>query len=106
MQFVPVGNMQPGLIHLIWQSFEMRPVPHVCCSSSSYHTLQSQRLSGDCPPAIGILEISLFAQAAADEEQVEALRRRVRDLETEQRLIQRELDSVSDAATRADSQLR
>lgn len=41
-----------------------------------------------------------------DDEEVAALRRRVRELETVQRLIQRELDSVSDAATRADSQLR
>ncbi len=41
-----------------------------------------------------------------DTEEVAALRSRVRELETEQRLIQRELDSVADAATRADTQLR
>lgn len=34
------------------------------------------------------------------------LKSRIRELETEQRLIQRELDSVSSAAQRAESQLR
>lgn len=45
-------------------------------------------------------------QAAEDIENVEELRSRIRELETEQRLIQRELDSVTESAQRAESQLR
>ena len=45
-------------------------------------------------------------QSAIASEDIEELRSRIRELETEQRLIQRELDSVSNAAQRAESQLR
>ncbi len=45
-------------------------------------------------------------QAAEACESVDELKSRVRELETEQRLIQRELDSVTEAAQRAESQLR
>ena len=41
-----------------------------------------------------------------DSDVVNELRVRIKELETEQVLIQRELDSVSEAAQRADEQLR
>ena len=37
---------------------------------------------------------------------MEELKSRIRELETEQRLIQRELDGVTEAAQRAETQLR
>ena len=44
--------------------------------------------------------------SAAEQADVGELRRRIRELETEQRLIQQELDNVSDVAQRTDAQLR
>ena len=46
------------------------------------------------------------AEAVADSADLAFLRGRIQELETEQRLMQRELDSVSEAAQRSDSQLR
>ena len=48
----------------------------------------------------------LCLQAAEGPESVEELKSRIRELETEQRLIQRELDNVTEAAQRAETQLR
>ena len=69
----------------------------------------SSALSSYQPSTIALWWLTgklLVCQAVVDTEDVEELRSRIRELETEQRLIQRELDSVSAAAQRAETQLR
>ena len=52
------------------------------------------------------VEAELLKAAAGDPTQVAELQARVKELEMEQNLMQRELDNMSDVAQRTDNQLR
>ena len=52
------------------------------------------------------VEAELLKNAAGDPSQVAELQARVKELEMEQSLMQRELDSMTDVAQRTDNQLR
>ena len=52
------------------------------------------------------MEAELLKNAAGDPVQVAELQARVKELEMEQSLMQRELDNMSDVAQRTDNQLR
>jgi len=52
------------------------------------------------------VEAELIKSAAGDPAQVAELQARVKELEMEQSLMQRELDNMSDVAQRTDNQLR
>ena len=52
------------------------------------------------------VEAELLKNTAGDPAQVAELQARVKELEMEQNLMQRELDNMSDVAQRTDNQLR
>lgn len=52
------------------------------------------------------VEAELLKNAAGDPVQVAELQARIKELEMEQSLMQRELDNMSDVAQRTDNQLR
>ena len=52
------------------------------------------------------VEAELLKNAAGDPAQVSELQARIKELEMEQSLMQRELDNMSDVAQRTDNQLR
>lgn len=52
------------------------------------------------------VEAELLKNAARDSAQVSELQARIKELEMEQSLMQRELDNMSDVAQRTDNQLR
>lgn len=80
----------------------------------SDHTELTTNSTSSCLPAehslisadVTNVEAELLKNAAGDPVQVAELQARVKELEMEQSLMQRELDSMSDVAQRTDNQLR
>lgn len=67
------------------------------------------RLPSKCPCVhadVTNVEAELLKNAAGDPVQVAELQARIKELEMEQSLMQRELDNMSDVAQRTDNQLR
>lgn len=93
---VSVCDLQVEALHLQWH-----PSAEIV-----FHGMPGGLQSAESMPS----SMSKLAEAAEEEEVptelVEQLQERVRELETEQRLMQQELDGITAEAQRADSHLR
>ena len=88
----------PGVEHELWLRLPM----HCCINALAQ--MASLLLADAGDEATG-LAAAVAASHGADEK-VRALEARVKELEMEQTLMQRELDNMSDVAQRSDAQLR
>ncbi len=75
------------------------------CTSTHASPNMNVQMSCGCADVTNV-EAELLKNTAGDPAQVAELQARVKELEMEQSLMQRELDNMSDVAQRTDNQLR
>ena len=97
-----IGLLRANEVRSAGRHFDM----HMFCEVQSMPDAVGEEAEVAAPSAAGTAPAADGAAGGCDAGEAAALRARVRQLEVEAGLMQRELDAVSDAAQRSEAQLR